>query len=117
MFFFGMLERGVRGFDLENEIEDIESYGIDWSDFNNPQIQTHYTMENPDSAHADNNPFLSQLPTHLNHVEVPVPDTPLSTEQITLLRNHLQSLSSFGSRNMDDCRLLWITALNFVMTF
>jgi len=112
MFFFGMLEQGVRGFDLGDEIEDVESYGIDWGDFDNSQIQTHHVTENPDSAYADNNPFLSQLPTHLNHVEVPVPDAPLSVEQIALLQNHLQSLSFFGSRSMDDYRLLWITALN-----
>jgi hypothetical protein len=116
MFFFGMLEQGVQGFDLGDEIEDVESYGIDWTDFEDSQIQSHHVRENPDSAHADNNPFLSQLPTHLNHVEVPVPDAPLSTEHIALLRIHLQSFPFFGSRNMDDYHLLWITALNFVST-
>ena len=116
MFFFGMLEQGVRGFDLGDSIEDVESYGIDWNDFDDPQIRTHHVAENPDPSYADNNPFLSQLPTHLNHVEVSIPDAPLSMEQIALLRNYLESLPFYNSRNMDDYRLLWISALNFVTT-
>jgi len=118
LFFFGMLENGVRGFTVDDgEIEDLDSYGIDWEDYEVPEIQAHHNEGNPLSIYANDNPFVIQTPIHYSHVEVEVPDSPLSTEQLTYLQNQLQSLSFFGSRDMDSYRLLWISALQICESF
>lgn len=112
-FFFGMLENGFRGFEAaDEEVADAESYGIDWDDYEDPQIQAHHHSENPIPAHANHNPFVTQMPTHLNHVEVEIPNCPLNDAQLGYLQQELQALPFSGSRNMDDYRLLWITALH-----
>lgn len=34
MFFFGMMQNGVRGFNVEAEaIEEVDAYGINWDDY------------------------------------------------------------------------------------
>ena len=112
MFFFGMMQHGVRGFNVETEdVGDVDAYGIDWDDYEDAQIQAHHNAENRIPAYADINPFTTQTHTHLNHVEVEVPNSPYAPEQLNYLQNELRSLPFFGSRSMDDYRLLWITGL------
>jgi hypothetical protein len=47
MFFFGMIENGVRGFNSalevldDDEIDDLDAYGVDWDDLNNPDLIAH----------------------------------------------------------------------------
>ena len=93
------------------DIGDIDAYGIDWDDYEDAQIQAHHNAENQAPAYADNNPFTMQTSTHLNHVEVEVPNSPYAPEQLSYLQNELRSLLFFGFRSMDDHRLLWITGL------
>jgi hypothetical protein len=113
-----MLENGVRGFVVDDsEIEDLDSYGIDWEDYDDPEIQAHHDERNPLSVYAGENPFITQPPIHYSHVEVEVPDSPLSTQQQAYLQNQLQSFSFFGSRDMDSYRLLWISALQICEAF
>lgn len=107
-----MMQNGVRGFNVEAEaIEEVDAYGINWDDYEDPQIQSHHNAENQAPAYANNNPFTMQTPTHLNHVEVEVLNSPFTPKQLSYLQNELKSLPFFGSCNMDDYWLLWITAL------
>ena len=107
------MQHGVRGFNVETEdIGDVDAYGIDWDDYEDAQIQQHHNAENQAPAYVDNNPFTTQTPTHLNHVEVEVPNSPYAPKQLSYLQNELRSLPFFGSRSMDDYRLLWITGLH-----
>ncbi|KAJ6600822.1 hypothetical protein B0H10DRAFT_1715691, partial [Mycena sp. CBHHK59/15] len=55
MFFFGMIENGLRGFeDMPEEvldddnIDDLDAYGVDWEDLNNTDIMAHHTASNAD---------------------------------------------------------------------
>lgn len=112
LFFFGTLENGSRGFALTEEPEDeqdILAYGIDWDAFDDPQIHAHHDAQNAPGAVL--NPFQTQNPTHMSHVEVEEPISPFTPEQLAYLDQQLYNLPFFNSRSMDDYRHLWIFAL------
>lgn len=117
LFFFGMLEKGIRGFDddaepQDEELEDPASYGVDWEAIDDPRVLAHHSLHNqPDEL--GNNPFVSQRPQHFSDVTVPEVDSPLSPEQLNHLSEYLRSSPSFQSRSMDSRRLLWNSALQF----
>ncbi|KAJ7818760.1 hypothetical protein B0H14DRAFT_2601052 [Mycena olivaceomarginata] len=52
LFFFGMIENGLRGFDSapeladDDDIDDVDAYGIDWEDLHNADIMAHHTEHN-----------------------------------------------------------------------
>jgi hypothetical protein len=59
MFFFGMIQNRLRGFealpeaiDDDCEIDDLETYGVDWDDLNNHDILA-YHAEHNDNAQAN----------------------------------------------------------------
>ncbi|PPQ99689.1 hypothetical protein CVT26_009115 [Gymnopilus dilepis] len=122
MFFFGMLEKGLRGFSEvdeapDDEPEDVEAYGIDWEDYEDPQILQHHELGNQiPLGEAGTNPFTTQAPTYFTHVQVDEATSPLSPEQVQALNDYLEQLPCTWSRNMDDRRLLWIHALHFCET-
>jgi hypothetical protein len=122
MFVFGMIQNGMRGLsefdeDLEDEdIQDIDSYGIDWMDYHDDTLIAHHDAENrPDLADpvdsAETNPFRAHHPHHLSHIKVEKPNCPFSPRQLLLFQHRLEQLSCFGTNVMDGRRLLWISAL------
>ena len=115
MFFFGMIQNGPQGIDPadDEEIEDIDSYGIDWEDYNNDNIFHHHCRANH-TDHADNlddNPFMTNRPERMTQVNVDAPGCPLMEEQITFLNSQLNALPYIHSWSMDSYRLIWISAL------
>lgn len=117
LFFFGMLEKGIQGFDgdlepQDEELEDPTSYGIDWDAIDDPCVLAHHSLHDwPDEL--GDNPFVSQHPQHFSDVTVPEVDSPLSAEQLNHLSEYLHSSPSSQSHSMDCWRLLWNSALQF----
>ncbi|KAJ7096984.1 hypothetical protein C8R43DRAFT_907761 [Mycena crocata] len=120
MFFFGMIQNGLRGFDEvpgefdDDDIEDLETYGVDWEDLNDADIIAHHAEHNGDEdLNADNvnNPFSNDGPHTLSHVEVPL--CPFSGDQVVLLNAHLALSAHSQSRNMNSRRAVWVAALDF----
>jgi hypothetical protein len=127
MFLFGMIQNGMRGLEEVDEssiddIGDIESYGIDWVDYQDNTIITHHDTHNrPDLADPIDptliNPFCTHRPQHLSHVKVEQPNCPLSPEQLQQLDNQLEQLPCYHTNDMDSRRLLWILALEICDSF
>jgi hypothetical protein len=115
MFFFGMIQNGPRGIhaaaDEEEEIDDIESYGIDWEDYDNDNILHHHRQANH-TDNPDDNPFMTNRPETMTQVNVDAPGCPLTEEQISFLDLELGSLPYIHSHSMDSYRLFWISALH-----
>jgi hypothetical protein len=116
MFLFGMMESGLRGFSNsmheEDEVapEDLDAYGIDWDDHDEPTILAHHDAHNLRDVPA-NNPFAAHFPNHLAHVEVEEFQSPLTVEQIALLDAQIQQLPCYHSASLGERRLLWVHSL------
>jgi hypothetical protein len=122
MFFFGMIQNGARGYEPtllsgDNDVGDIQEYGIDWEDYDNDDIRNHHDNANTtDSNDHAQNPFFTHRPQHLSDVHVPEANCPfLSHEQVEHLDNYLATHSDRESQSMDRRRSLWVDALNFCM--
>ncbi|KAJ7107451.1 hypothetical protein C8R44DRAFT_637572 [Mycena epipterygia] len=124
LFFFGMIENGLRGFDVEpvvsvdedDDVEDLDAYGIDWVDLNDADIMAHHTEFNADQELNMGdvlNPFSNEGPHQLSHVEVLEPLCPFSVDEVSLLNAHLANSPHSESRNMNSRRAVWIDALDF----
>ncbi|KAJ7842925.1 hypothetical protein B0H13DRAFT_1648655, partial [Mycena leptocephala] len=49
LFFFGMIENGLRGFEEgDDDLDDLDAYGVDWDDLNNADIMAHHAEFNAD---------------------------------------------------------------------
>ncbi|KAI9058753.1 hypothetical protein FKP32DRAFT_1581272 [Trametes sanguinea] len=125
MYIRGLAEHGQRGIrlaDLNPDLEqglsnsiDYADYGIDWEDIGNEHIRQHHDIHNPnDGDHA--NPFLTDHPAHLSHVEVPTYHCPLTSQQLFDLDLWLTSLPCYSRQNMEQCLTLWDAALDAVKT-
>jgi len=104
MFFFGMLQNGPQGVQLlddEEPVEDIQSYGIDWEDYNNDNILNHHRHANHDD-NPDDNPFMSHRLERMTQVDVDEPGCPLMEEQITFLNLELNRLPYMHSSVIMD---------------
>ncbi|KAJ7874350.1 hypothetical protein B0H14DRAFT_2343737 [Mycena olivaceomarginata] len=119
MFFFGMIENGFRGFDEipdDNDIEDLNAYGVDWDDLHDPDVMAHHAEFNTDQEVNDDdiqNPFTNDGPHKLSHVEVLEPLCPFTADQVVELNAHLALSMYSHSRNMNSRRAVWIDALSF----
>lgn len=113
MFFFGMIQNGPRGiYPVDDDIiGDIDSYGIDWEDYDDDDILEHHREANHNDNPGDN-PFMSNRPERMTRVDVDEPGCPLTEEQIIYLNLQLNSLPYIHTRNMDSYRLIWISALH-----
>ncbi|KAH8797805.1 hypothetical protein DL96DRAFT_1782297, partial [Flagelloscypha sp. PMI_526] len=115
LFIFGMVENGIRGFELgeepeQDDITDAEVYGVDWEDLHNPTFLAHLEAENP-SALTEHNPF-GALTSHLPGVEVVPPDCPIQLGQVRMLKRTLEvEFDHMRERNMDIRRGIWARAL------
>lgn len=123
LFFFGMIENGLRGFDEETaafdtdeDIDNLEEYGIDWEELHDHDILAHHSENNADEDHSPEalqNPFANDGPHTLSHVEVAEPVCPLEPEHAALLDAYLAAHPHSHSRNMNSRRALWRDALAF----
>lgn len=116
MYFFGMIQNGPRGLHMaDEELDDIQGYGIDWEDYDDDRIFNHHNHANIPDNQGDN-PFSTT--THrpsaetLTRVDVVPPGCPLTADQIVFLDSQLELLPYFDDQGMDMRRLLWISALN-----
>ncbi|KAJ7068428.1 hypothetical protein C8F01DRAFT_1208004 [Mycena amicta] len=115
MFFFGMIENGLR--DADDELEDLEEYGIDWEELQNHDTLGHHAEHNPDEAATDDaiqNPFSNDTPHRLSHVEVPETGCPLNAEQLERVAAYVAAHPHSTSRSMNSRRALWRDTLSFV---
>ncbi|KAJ7573825.1 hypothetical protein C8J56DRAFT_1129652 [Mycena floridula] len=111
LFLFGMINNGLRGLaPLEEELteQDIDAYGIDWDELDEPSIAAHHETENAHIASEHSDAFTTHHPHHFSHVEVIPADCPLSIEQLQYLHDQL-NLQSF-TRDMGSMLQLWIFA-------
>jgi hypothetical protein len=116
MYFFGMIQNGPRGLHIsDEEVDDIQAYGIDWEDYDDDGILNHHNHANIPDNQGDN-PF--SITTHrpsadtLTRVDVIPPGCPLTADQIGFLDSQLALLPYFDDQNMDMRRLVWISGLN-----
>ncbi|KAK6977130.1 hypothetical protein R3P38DRAFT_2560206 [Favolaschia claudopus] len=119
LFMFGMLREGPRGIssflaveEEEEEIEDINEYGIDSEANEEPELIAHLLENNPDERTNNTDPFASSsTPANLSEVLCEPPGCPFTPIQLQLLDEHLNSSVDLFSRNMNVRRLVWIEAL------
>lgn len=117
LFFNGMLTSGYRGFQpFDTPLSDQEAveYGIDWQDYDSPELRSHHRSHNPQENRPEEGDYETQLPSHLSHVEVPEEISPLSPEQSSFLDFHLDRLEARWSRNVDELAAVWEYALGIV---
>ncbi|KAJ7222140.1 hypothetical protein GGX14DRAFT_352944 [Mycena pura] len=121
LFFFGMIENGLRGFDnfpetVDDDVDDLDTYGIDWEELHSADIMAHHIEHNADQEldpGALENPFSNDGPHKLSHVEVQEPLCPFTPDQVLLLDAHLSLNRHSQSRNMNSRQAVWIDALDF----
>jgi hypothetical protein len=112
MFFFGMIQNGPRGLHpMDDNINDVQSYGIDWDDYDNDNILEHHREANL-TDNPEDNPFISNRPERMTQVSVDEPGCPLTEAQIIYLDSELNSLPYIHSHNMESYRLVWISAIH-----
>jgi hypothetical protein len=109
LFFFGMIENGLRGFDSmpeptdDDHIDDLNVYGIDWEELHNADIIAHHTEHNTDQElNPDNldNLFSNDGPHWLSHVEVSETSYPFMLDEVADLDVHLALNPHSQSYNM-----------------
>lgn len=115
MFVFGMMQNGMRGFgsgEDEEDVDDLQGFGIDWEAFDDDAILAHHLANNPDNATYEN-PFQPHHPHHFSHVEIQLPNNPFTPLQMQTFEAALDQLPHRHCPAMHDRRLLWISALAF----
>lgn len=119
MYMFRMVQQGPRGIHqlltepIDEEVEDLDSYGIDWDVHDDPSMTEHLLQSHTSPVETDeSNPFgNSSTPHQLSEVRCESPACPLSTDQLTTLNTLLASRVDLWSRNMTIRRILWNEAL------
>ena len=108
MFYFGCLEKGLRGgrrssCDEEDFLESVavENYGIDWNDLNDQQLRRHMERRESDDTPTNHRGF--------SRVDVPTQECPLSAELIRVLREELGNLyGPLAPKSMEGRKQAWI---------
>ncbi|RDX43182.1 hypothetical protein K466DRAFT_505052 [Polyporus arcularius HHB13444] len=111
--------RGVYPEDVTREAdpasdEHYADYGIDWDDIERQRIRDHHDRYNQDDGDATN-PFLTDRPGHLSHIEVPDSQCPFGVGQVRDLDMYLAQLPCYARATMESCLELWIAAKHFVL--
>ncbi|KAJ6622777.1 hypothetical protein B0H10DRAFT_1787668, partial [Mycena sp. CBHHK59/15] len=118
LFLFGMLREGPHGISSfltpeEEEIEEINEYGVDWEVTNELELIAHLLENNPHERTSSNDPFASaSTPANLSEVLCEPPDCPFTPAQLQLLDEHLSTSVNLFSRNMNVRRVVWVCALD-----
>ncbi|KAJ7231487.1 hypothetical protein C8J57DRAFT_1439843 [Mycena rebaudengoi] len=116
LFLFGMLREGPRGIAAlteEEEIEDLNEYGVDWEVNDDPELMAHLVANNTnETPHVSEDPFASaSTPANLSEVLCEPPGCPFTPEQLQVLDTQLAASVDLFSRNMNVRRIVWQTAL------
>ena len=111
-----MIQNGPWGLDFsDEEVQDIQSYGTDWEDYDDDRILNHHNHANPADNQGDN-PFAagSHCPNadNITHVNVLEPGCPLTLEQLEYLNSQREALPYIHDHSMESHRLIWISGLN-----
>ncbi|KAJ6573722.1 hypothetical protein B0H10DRAFT_2168551 [Mycena sp. CBHHK59/15] len=97
----------------QQEIEDINEYGVDWEVTNEPELIAHLLENNPHERTSSNDPFTSaSTPANLSEVLCELTDCPFTPAQLQLLDEHLSTSVDLFSRNMNVRRVVWVRALD-----
>ena len=83
-----MIQNGPRGIHPadDKDLEDVDSYGINWEDYDNNQILDHHHQANLEH-NPNQNLFISHQPKRMTHVDIDEPGCPLTEEQIIYLNS------------------------------
>ncbi|KAJ6524767.1 hypothetical protein B0H19DRAFT_971758 [Mycena capillaripes] len=118
LFLFGMLREEPRGISSflapdEEEIENINEYGVDWEVNDEPELVAHLLENNLHERFEPNSdPFApSSTPANLSEVLCDPPNCPFTAAQLQLLDSQLSADVDLFSRNMNVRRLVWRSAL------
>ncbi|KAJ7460236.1 hypothetical protein FB451DRAFT_1337818 [Mycena latifolia] len=120
MFMFSMLQDGPRGLEyspnpIDEPVDDVSTYGIDWDVADDPALMTHLLDHNPQDW-SERNPFAPGLDA-LSHVPCEPPDAPFSPEEITIIDAELAAQVDVTSRSMHVRRLVWVKAMEVCNRF
>ncbi|KAK6991956.1 hypothetical protein R3P38DRAFT_3437757 [Favolaschia claudopus] len=120
MFVFSMVQDGPRGLGdavepVDEPVEDIASYGVDWEVADDRRLMHHLLEENPQDW-EDENPFHA-APSQLSDVPCEPPNCPFTAEQVVLLDRLLAERVDVTSRNMVMRRMVWCEAFNICTQF
>ncbi|KAJ6545967.1 hypothetical protein B0H10DRAFT_1969829 [Mycena sp. CBHHK59/15] len=120
MFLFSMLQDGPRGLErvvepVDEVVEEISTYGIDWDVADDSTLMTHLLHENPQDW-SEHNPFAPGLDS-LSHVPCDPPNSPFTDEQIASIDVQLAAEVDLASRNMHVRRLVWRRVIDLCMVF
>ncbi|TDL14461.1 hypothetical protein BD410DRAFT_734057 [Rickenella mellea] len=117
MFVFGMVQDGVRGLETvvqpaEEDVGDINTYGVDWETHDDNPLMNHHFQHNPQEWENDN-PFASSgTPANMANVPCEPPNCPFSAEELRYLDQELSRRVNLASRNMEIRRIVWQEALS-----
>ncbi|KAJ3837641.1 hypothetical protein F5878DRAFT_539012 [Lentinula raphanica] len=123
MFFFEALQQGLCGphDGIDEAIQNLHHYGIDWDDLADEAIMHHYNHHNPDEMLPIDHPHTNQ-PSHLFLIEVPAFECPFETfkrtfdDQLENFSGGLLSMPEYQSRNMATRKILWMRALDLMLS-
>ncbi|KAJ7780762.1 hypothetical protein DFH07DRAFT_865221 [Mycena maculata] len=120
IFPFGLLQDGPWGLKhmvqpIDELVNDLQTYGIDWEVANNTLLINHLLCENPHKW-EEHNPFATGPETH-SHVSCEPPNSPFTPAQIAHLDQRLAAVVDLHSRNMGVHRLVWQEAFRICNKF
>lgn len=122
MFIFGLIQQGPRGIEHlisrgDEDVVDIQNYGIDWEAQRNPLLMNHLRHNNPED-YDDTNPFSTfASPETMAEVICDSPGCMLSPPQLQVLDNMLLARPDRFSKDMHVWALIWRDSLALCRTF
>ncbi|RPD52483.1 hypothetical protein L227DRAFT_514753 [Lentinus tigrinus ALCF2SS1-6] len=123
LFMFGMVRHGPRGMDLQPEpvndpVDDLAAYGVDWAAMENQNLMRHHAAHNPSASRNHSQPFTpASRPEHLHEVTCDPPRCPLTPAQVSALNAHLAHHFDLNARDMLLRRRMWSAALDYCQRF
>jgi hypothetical protein len=121
LFYFGMVQQGVRGARLEEHDTPaiaLEEYGVDWADIHNASINGHHRRRNPELGREDAAAFTETTrPQQYSRVDIPETGSPMSHSQAQQLAAVVQRHGDLRNASMSVRRVAWHTALQFCREF
>ena len=116
MFGFDMVVYGLRGRELEIELndEELELYGLDWDALDDDAIRSSQLQNNPVNEGTSSWIGRRGPPDNLSEVTVESPEAPLDVAEVNGLHAAIQHLPAHS----DDTSVVqvWTTALAYVRT-
>lgn len=126
MYQFGMIQNGVRGFDLSTPVsapeivepDDLVQYGVDWPALQERGILRSNQRNNPDVPQDAYRGPHRPLPAHMSSVEVLPPTCPFPDhETIQDLYAHLEELVDLDAVDMTARRHWWAVAYAWTVDY